>query len=105
MNFLNCNYPGPCKIPKGKPKCLKSTMFYLGVNKTTLVEQKPGTVWFKFDGNYYFGIELDIKYNMIGLIDEFATVGALNIALLDFEGTTLSNDQEDLLYKYLRTLR
>jgi hypothetical protein len=38
-------------------------------------------------------------------INIFATVGAVNIALLDWNNETLNNENEDLLYKYLRMVR
>jgi len=101
MNFINCNYPNTCKIPKGKPKELKSTMLKIKKNKITLIEQKQGTIWFK-EGNYFWGIELDLKYNNLKLIDIFGTVGAVNLALLDWNGELLGRDQEDLLYTYLK---
>lgn len=69
----------------------------------TLIEQKKGVVWFRENG-YYWGIELDIKYNRFGLIDEFSTVGAVNIALIDWGENPLSNAKEDLLYKYLKII-
>jgi len=103
MNFLNCNYPEKCKIAKGKPKCLKSHMLQLKYNGFSLIEQKRGVIWF-VENSYYWGIELDIKYNRLNSLKKFETVGAVNIALLDWNGETLNNGDEDLLYKYLKLI-
>ena len=39
------------------------------------------------------------------MVDQFATRGSINIALLDWNGETLSNTQESLLDKYLMLIR
>lgn len=103
MKFLNCNYPGRFQVKKGKYKCLKSAMFQMKLNGITLIEQKHGTIWFVECG-YYWGIELDIKKDGLGFVDGFGTVGAVNIALLDWSEQPLDNVKEDLLYKYLKII-
>lgn len=103
MKFLNCNYPDKYLIVPGKPKCLKKATFSMTYNKSTLIEEKQGTVWFKIDRSHYYGIELDLKHNSMK-IDRFATVGAINIAMINWTGEELFNDDKELLYKYLKLL-
>ncbi len=113
MIFLNCNYPNKCLIPKGKPKGItpKNTEIELKIGKLKLIALHGGYIYFVENG-YYFGIDLPrfIKRNPFG-IDKFATIGAINLALLDWgDGrgsmySRLSNEEENLLLKYLMTLR
>jgi hypothetical protein len=104
MRFLNCNYPNKCTIPPGKPKQLKKTRFSMTLDGVTLIEEKKDTIWFVLYRKYYYGVELDIKYNRLKQIDIFGTVGAVNIELLNWTGETLGNTEEDLLYKYLKLI-
>lgn len=103
MKFLNCNYPNRFTTEKGKPKCLKANMLQLKQGSLTLIEEKRGAIWFTED-SYYWGIELDIKKDGLNFIDIFATVGAVNIALIDWGEQPLNNAKEDLLYKYLKII-
>lgn len=109
--FLNCNYPNECKIPKGRPKDLKRIKLEMRQGKARLIVDMNDNVWF-VDGGYYFGIELPrfIVKNIWG-VNIFETVGAINIALLEWEDgrghkyAQLSRENEDILKKYLLTLR
>lgn len=103
MKFLNCNYPNGFSIEKGKPKCLKATMLQLKLGNLTLIEEKRGTIWF-VEYSYYWGIELDIKKDGLNFIDIFATVGAVNIALMNWGEQPLDIEKENLLYKYLKII-
>lgn len=109
--FLNCNYPKECKIPKGRPKELKKIKLEMRQGKARLIVDMNDNVWL-VDSSFYFGIELPrfIVKNIFG-VDIFATVGAINIALLEWEDgrgkkySQLSRENEDILKKYLLTLR
>ena len=85
MEFLNCNYPNKLSIPPGKPKQLRKANFSMKLNGTTLTEEKKGTIWFNVK-NYYWGVELELKYNRFGLISRAATVGDIDTALINWQG-------------------
>jgi len=104
MKFLNCNYPNKFKIPKGKPKCLSKARFSMKLDGTTLIEEKKGIVWFNIAKGYYYGIELDLKYNSFGIIRKIETVNAINAEMLNWVGTELNNTGRELLLKYLKLL-
>ena len=104
VNFLNCNYPNKFKIPPGKPKHLKSNLSII-VKNGKLIEESRGKIWLVLDKKYYFGIEMDIKENNLGLVDYFETVGNINIELMNWTGETLSNIDEELIYKYLKMIK
>lgn len=106
VEFLNCNYPGQFMVPKGKPKELKNARFEMKLNKTTLIEQERGTVWFR-EGNsaYYVGIKLDLKHNSLKMIDTHATVSAVEQKLMDWAGQRLRMQERELLQRYLKMIR
>lgn len=104
MKFLNCNYPNEFKVSKGKPKCLKKTRFSMKLDGTTLIEEKQGTVYFTIEKGYYYGIELDLKYNRFGIIDKVQTVNAINIQMINWVGKELYDTDRELLIKYLKQL-
>lgn len=107
--FLNCNFPGECKIPRGKPKGLKFSL-EMKKNGVRLFAENNGNVWLMKD-HYYFGIELPkfIVKNIWG-VRVFDTIANINLALLDWgDGrdnlTQLGHGETDLLQMYLLTLR
>lgn len=110
--FLNCNYPNKCKIPKGRPKEVTPRTIQLEIKQqgVSLYVLKNGNVYFN-NQNYYLGIELPkfLKKNMFG-VNIFATIGAINIALLEWgDGrehlSYLNRIEEELLQKYLLTIK
>lgn len=106
VRFLNCNYPNGVCIPPGKPKELKKVSLELKKGNISLLVEGENKIWFKEKlGNksYYMGIEFDIK-KTFGAVQEFETIGAVNLALLDWCEEELCNDKYDLFVKYLRTL-
>lgn len=104
MKFLNCNYPDGFKVPKGKPKCLTKARFSMKLDGTTLIEEKQGIVWFSIAKGYYYGIELDFKYNGFGILNKVQMVNAINIEMINWTGQELANTDRELLLRYLKQL-
>ena len=102
MKFLNCNYPDKCKIPKGKPKI--KAWIELKTPEAHLIAETINRVWIECERGYWYGIEFDIKSNGFDRVNIFETIGAINIAMMDWENEVLESSQEDILRKYLKII-
>jgi hypothetical protein len=91
-------------MPKGKPKGLKPYLT-MSLNNCKLVATYDDKIYFINDG-YYFGIDLKsfiVRNNFMLRVTE--TINNINTALLNWNNTTLDNNENDLLIKYLKTLK
>ena len=102
--FYNCNFPNKIMIPPKKPKEFKKYNFYICKDGITLYQDNNNKIWFKFDKNYYMGIEFEI-IKRLGVIQEFETIGRINIDLINWTGEPLGRIQEDLLHMYLKIIK
>ena len=103
INFLNCNYPNKCKIPKGKPK-IKQEQLKLECNGISLIAEKDNKIWIDTGKNYWIGIEFEIIKDIFNKVDIFTTIGKINLALMDWIGEPLNNEQVHIIDLYLRTI-